>query len=90
MIAAHAITSALTRATSTSFLGFRPDDLVVGDFGLAQFIAEAPVSFITNYRFLPKFRADGRIDFQVLPFVLQDLFEVWQVLVVLYNERDSF
>ena len=46
MIAAHAITSAQTRATSPSFLGFRPDDLVVGDFGLAQFVAEGPVSLV--------------------------------------------
>ena len=46
MIAAHAITLAQTRAASPSFFGFRPDDLVVGDVGLAQFVAEGPVSLV--------------------------------------------
>ena len=77
VVAAHAITSALTGATSPSFFGFRPDDLIVGNFCLAQFVAEVPVSFVTNQQFFSKFRGDNRIDFQVVPFVLQDLFEIW-------------
>ena len=76
MIAAHAITSAQTRATSPSFLGFRPDDLVVGNFGLAQFVAEGPVSLVAYQRFLLKFLIYRGVDLQVVPFVLQDLLEV--------------
>ena len=63
MIATHAICSAQTGAASTTFFGFLPDDPVVGDFGLSQFIAEVPVSSIANYRFISKFSTDGRINF---------------------------
>ena len=48
VVTTHAITSAQTGATSPTFLGFRPDDLVVGNFGLAQFATDVPVSFVTN------------------------------------------
>ena len=48
MVTAHAITSAQTGATSPTFFGFRPDDLVVGNFGLAQFVTEVPGFFVTN------------------------------------------
>ena len=48
VITAYAISSTQTGATSPLFCGFRPDDLVVGNFGLAQFVAEVLVSFVTN------------------------------------------
>ena len=76
VVAAHAITSALTGATPPSFFGFRPDDLIVSDFRLAQFFAEVPVSFIANSWFFSKFFVDGRVYFQVVPFILKDLFEI--------------
>ena len=77
VVATHAITSALTGATPPSFFGFRSDDLVVSNFGLAQFFAEVPISLVTDSWFFPKFLVDGRVYFQVVPFVLQDLFEIW-------------
>ena len=76
MVTAHAVTAPQTRATSPSFLGFRPDDLVVGNFGLAQFVAEGPVSLVAYEGFLLKFLFYRGVDLQVVPFVLQDLFEV--------------
>ena len=77
MITAHAITSTLTGATSTSIYGFRPDDFVVGYFRLTQFVPEIPVPFITDQWFFLKFFVDRGVDFQVVPFLIQDLFEIW-------------
>ena len=76
MAAAHAVTSALTGAAPSSSFWFRPDDLVVSDFGLTQFFAEVPVSFITNPWFFSKFIVDGGVYFQVVPFIFKDLFEI--------------
>ena len=77
MVAAHAVTTPQTGATPPSFYGFYPDHFVVCDFGLTQFIPEVPVPFVANERFVPKFLVDRWIYFQVVPFLLKDLLEVW-------------
>ena len=86
MVTAQAIFSAQAGAAPTQFFWFLPDDLIVGDFCLAQFIPEVPVPSIANNWFVVKFFLDGWVDFQVLPLVVQDFLEAGYFFVVLHNE----
>ena len=87
--AAEAVAPAHTGAASAFFVRFLSHHSALGESGLADFVPKASVFLVAYDRLVHKFLLYLRIDGEVVPGGVEDLFKVRQLSVVSYDQGYS-
>ena len=84
--AAEAVAPAHTGAASALFVRFLSHHSALGESGLADFVPKASVFLVAYDRLVHKFLLYLRIDGEVVPGRVEDLFKVREFSFVGYNQ----
>ena len=87
--AAKAVAPAHTGAASAFFVRFLSHHSALGESGLADFVPKASVFLVAYDRLVHKFLLNLRIDGEVVPGGVEDLFKVRQLSIVSYDQGYS-